>query len=207
MEKTSTQYRGICPSCFGQWAIVNGGMSQHGYNRRHGWNAGACYGRGAAHFGTEAGRDHAAETASKLVQWAAGRRDRAALTRAGELPVVDRKGRGVENPMPWRREEAAAAMEHAASLADRDAAEIRARVAAWQPAAPVEVTVASESMPRPVHLRARVYGHTGKLCAASAMGTMSGNPVLTEDETAVTCSRCMARIARRKERAAAKASA
>lgn len=71
---------------------------------------------------------------------------------------------------------------------------IEGRVALWKAADPVEVLVDDS---RPVHLFAKVYGHNGAACCASANGAQRFNGRTTSVEADVTCSRCLKAMERR----------
>ncbi len=194
--KTRIQLRGICPHCFGEWALVNGGMSQHAYTRTHGWNNGACTGHNRPHFGTPEGRKVAASQAAFVRSYAARQWESAKNVRAHNGPVLDRKGVQIENPMPWQVQSVVEHLEHDAKHADNFAADVEKKVRDWKPVAPSKVKLSAEKKERPVHLASKAWGHAAPLCTSSAMAAQKAyTKVMTNDRAKVTCARCLARLA------------
>lgn len=194
---TKTQLRAICPCCFGEWAF-DGGMSAHGYTVTHGYFQGACPGRGEPHFGTEAGRVVAVQTVANIEQWARAKRESAVEVRAGRRVITDRNHNPINfNTAPWAYRQAADQLESQAQMADRAVKTTTERINNWAPAEPREIVVESGAKARPVHLRAKRWGMTAGLCAASAMGAQRmWRAVLTDDHNKVTCTRCLKEMER-----------
>lgn len=170
------QMRGACPACGRLQAINAGGrLADHGYVVRgysH-WNE--CPGSRVPHFGIEAGRDWLAST---VVSW----ESRAESLQLQLREAVDDKS---------RRE-----MQRRIGGLRAAAVDARKRLATWQPVAPVEVRIAEK--PVVVHLAAKVYGHSGALCCASAMGALRFRGQRTTVESEVTCPRCLKRLEARR---------
>ena len=198
-----TQLRAVCPACFAVQAVRNGLMVQHGYRRPQHWhqNVGTCSGMGKAHFGTERGRAYTATLATSLRDLAANRDRQAEQVVAGTSPVWGRKRLyggttvpvEIENPTMDQRTAYARNLSREASSILATAVELETRVASWQPAEPVEVSVETKTFL--LHWRTnRMWHGQGKACAGSLMGSLKGDS--TTDTKIVTCEKCKALIAK-----------
>lgn len=201
--ETLTQLRGICPACFATQALRNGRLVAHGYRRPQHWhsNVGTCSGAGAAHFGSEAGRDFTTSLVGRLRETSTRLRFESNEVAAGRGDVMMRVPLGrnvvqyrvVENPTTRQRERYAVELDRSASSALVTAADFEKKVAAWTAAEPVAVTVEAKGAPL-LHLYSKRMG--GKACAASMMGAQRGGYNNTEDASKVTCPKCLDRMAR-----------
>jgi len=204
--ETRTQLRATCPHCFAAQAIRNSGrLVAHGYTRPEHWhsNEGTCRGAGAPHYGTEAGRDYTAKLADTLDAQAVHADKTADEVLAGTSPVLTQKrlaSRLVmdvvkDNATDYDRTQYAARLNYTAKQLRLGASELRIKVAQWQPAAPVAVTVEANSGPL-VHWRGGYWATRGgmKACAGSLMGSLKGHG--TADLKHVTCEKCKAVAAR-----------
>ena len=209
--ETLTQLRGICPACFAQQALRSGRLVAHGYRRPQQWhsNVGTCSGAGAAHFGTEAGRDFTTSLVARLRETSTRLRFESNEVAAGR-GIVERRvplGRNivqyqiVENPTETQRARYAVELDQRASSALHTAKEFEKKVAEWTAAEPVAVTVEAKGAPL-LHLYSKRMG--GKACAASMMGAQRGGYNNTQDASKVTCPKCIERIARLAAQGAAK---
>jgi len=200
---TRTQLRATCPCCFGTWALIKAGMSQHGYTREYGWNQGACYGQGKPHFGTPGGRDVAAKLADSLENWAETRLAWAGEVQAGQRDdlVTDYKGKLIAKPEKRHRDASAARLQGQARMALSDVERMREAVAGWKPAEPVPVEVETKSGPT-VHAVGTYW--TGRfkrnigLCVASAYAAQKFFSATTDDPAKVTCKACLRELNRTK---------
>lgn len=201
--ETITQLRAVCPACFATQATRGGRLVQHGYRRPQHWNqnVGVCSGAGEMHFGTEAGRDYAADLAVRLRAQADRREADAVEVENGRAQVLATKrvARGVvsevvvENPTELERRDYARTLRSRAGHDRLAAVEYEKAVADWKPVEPVAVEVEAKSGPL-VHWSGG-YWKNGKACAGSAMGAMKG--FATRDLAHVTCEKCKAIAAKK----------
>lgn len=208
--ETRKQQRAVCPACFGQWAVTGSRIVDHGFEiARFGFRAGRCIGSRRPHFGTVEGRTVAAEIADGIEKHAGDLEKSSAAYARHEGKIFDRRWANggfetyeVEQPSARQFEARAAVLARDAEHARAEVARRREMIAAWAPAAPVEVAV--EVRGPIVHLSSKWGMHTVKACAGSLNGALRGSAALTTDPAAVTCTRCEARIRARAEREARK---
>lgn len=200
--KTRIQTRGHCQSCGNQQA-VSGVVAKHGYTVRNGWFQGTCPGSNGRPMETErAGTDalcvRILASCEELDQHVAGLKSGAVVLglvadplRGSRAPQVEfatlsdyRKEQAVARAIydaQFRAKTGRAVVEHLQQTADR---------VHGAPLAEVEVPVKSGPT---VHARGGAFG---VVCAGSRMGATKAR-ALTDDRAAVTCSRCLADLARR----------
>jgi hypothetical protein len=203
--ETRTQYRAACSICFRKHAVRGNVMVQHGYHRPEGWhaNVGQCTGTNQQHFGTERGREIAAQNAVFIREWAETRRADARKLRKHPPAKVSVSGKWLgagkgyeqisvgadDHRYAGKLQSMIRGLEQDAQHAGQSAAEIERRVTAWQPVEPRAEKVASGPTMHYQWNRSRA----GVFCAFQNW-TRSGGVryfAKTTDWAAVTCTRCL----------------
>ena len=137
---TRVQYRAICPCCFNDQAIVNGGMADHGFQVQ--WNSrqGRCFGTGRAHFGTEEGKAVAQYLMEAELETAAASKLAAQMLRDGSA-LPRRNGKVIENPTQMQINAAIRDQEFNERQAESNANFYTRKLDKWEPVEPFPVTV------------------------------------------------------------------